>query len=192
MSYLPSFPEPGSYLRYWDIGSHRTQFLELVDKRGPLTYNRRLGSLASGASSSLITLPDLEPDRRLSHRYMVYIGVKPGAFLRLWHPYDFEQYNWDKAPQDISRDVTRKITYRESPAEKPTISFWVEPGRYPGVIAVNVMERTIIPEVVFVAAKYRVKEENPPIPENAIDQATLDQLRTGAIPSMPVYFGGEL
>lgn len=192
MPYLPSFPEPGEYLRYWDVQNKGTQYLELIAVEGPLVYPVRFPSISAGASGSLQTLGDLEPDRRLSHRYCAYIGVRPGLLVRLYHPYTTPQNQFDKKPEDINFDLTRVLSYQNSPAEKPTKFIWIAPGAYPGFEFINVMERTITPEISIVVAKFRVKEEEPIEKVNTIAPETLERLRRGTIPSLPVSFGGPI
>lgn len=198
MAYLPpsvTFPIPGEFLRYYDMSAKRTKVLQLADVRAPLVYPIRLGSVAPGATTGLTLLQDLNPSRQLSHRYMAFIGVRPGAYYRLKHPADFEQYQFDSRPQFQTFDMTRRISYMESPYDRPTVSIWIEPDRTPAVEAINCLSRNSSPEIMVIVAKYRVLEEpgTPGVDKaNMMAPSTVDDVISGRIPSYPVYFGGDV
>ena len=189
MAFLPSqlaFPEPGRYLRFFSAQNREIAYLRLMEREFPLLYPRRLGSVAPGGRTSLMVLSELNPGEDKSHRFMAYGGVRPGAFYYLFHPYDSQRLQWDERVTQIDRESTGRITYEESPYDVPTVSIWIDHDRYPGIDAINTMNRSSIPEILIVAAKYRVLEQKDILPE------TLELLKKGIISSLPVSFGGEV
>jgi len=185
---LPStvaFPEPGQYVRYWNNTEHRYVYERLVERAFPLMYPRRLGSVAPGGKTALLQLREIDPSATLKHRYMAYIGVRPGALYYLNHPYDVEQLRWDVGIQEIDRDSTGWISYEESPYDAPTKYIWIRPAGFPGVTAINIESQVSTPEILIVAAKYLVLEEKD------LEQEVLDRLRHDMLASLYISFGGQ-
>lgn len=181
-----SFPEPGTYIRSWKDSEKRYVFMRLVSRQYPLIYPRRIASLASGAkSSSPLLLREVRPSAAKRHRYMAYIGVRPGAFYYFRYPSTDELGRWDEAITEIDRDSTGYITYEESPIDAPTFQIWLEPETILAVDALNVSSRTITPEIKIIAARYVVLEEKD------LDSMTLDRLRNEDLSSIQVNFSGS-
>lgn len=189
---VPTFPEPGKWIKAYDPQKRDYKFTKLIDWRYPLRYPIRIGSVASEATSSRLVLSDLDPAERLDHRYALLVGFRPGAIFRLYHPYDLELFNWDTNPQYISRDLTRSLTYAESPYDAPKLMLWVYPNRYPAVEAINVMERTSTPEISVQGCKYKVLWEDAAAPEFRPNPSELAAVKNGVIDSLLVSFGGEI
>lgn len=188
MPLLPAtvrFPEPGSYARFWDADLRRYLFLRLVDREYPLKYPRRLPSVATGAKTSLTIFRETNPSAIKKHIYNAYIGVKPGALFTIYHPSDVKLLSWDESIVEISIDLTASISWEESPYEAPTKSIWMRHDKFPAFEALNVTERVIVPELIIVAAKYLIQEEED------LDRATVDNLRSGNVPSLHINFGGQ-
>lgn len=188
MAYLPAtvtFPEPGTYVRYWDQVEKRYKFLRLVERDFPYVYPRRLSTVAPGGKTSRLQLREIRADKVKKHRYMAYVGVQPGAYYYIFNPYDVENLRWDEQIDDIDRDMTGWISYEESPYDAPTKFFWVQPQQFPAVEAINVHSASINPEIIVIAAKYQVLEESD------LDPVTLEKLRTEVISSIQISFGGS-
>jgi hypothetical protein len=186
MPYMPWFPEPGSYVKYYDIKSKEYKFLRLMWKRAPYTYPMRLPQLAAAAKGDAITFSEINPSSTKKHRYFLYLGVKPGFQYYLWHPYDIKSLKWDEQITAISEDNVAKITYEESPYHFPTKAIALERDRYPAVQARNISGETKTPEIIWIGALYVVKEQV----ELTADE--LARLQTGQLRSYPWDFGGEL
>lgn len=182
-----TFPEPGKYVKYWDFTAKSFKYLRLLQYEYPLRYPYRLGSVSVGGKTTTVSFRDLNPSADKKHRYLAYLGVHPGALYYIWHPYNYLTRKWDENPtQFIADDLTGAITFEQSPKEAPTLGLWIEHDRYPAVQALNLMDRTSVPEVLWIAAKYAV-DEHADIPA-----ATRMALDAGAIPSIPISFGGEI
>ena len=195
MALLPpgeAFPKPGSYLRYWDGTSRRVKYLYVRDMRGPLVYPRRLGSVAAGGASSKVRFQDLNMSQALNHRAKVYVGFRPGALYRVSQPVATEQLDWDENPVDIDKDLTRVLTYHLSPYDAPTFSVWIAPQNFIGIEGLNITDQALVPEVMIVAAKYWVLDEDREAVELKIPEEVLGQLRKGLLPSIPISFGGTM
>ena len=186
MSFTPSFPEPGVYVRYWDQTAKEFKFIRLMERSGPLKYPRRLPQLTAGSKGDTTTFDELNPSETKKHRYMAYVGVRPGFQYYLWHPYDVKLLKWDEDITDITEDDTANLTYEESPYEAPTKFIWIQRDRYPALQARNVSGKTGTPEVIFIAMLYIVLEDKD------LDADTKAKLRAGQIPSIPISFGGEM
>ncbi len=181
------FPAPGTYVKYWDFTKKTFQYLRLLQYEFPLRYPRRLGSVAVGGKTDTISFRDLNPSDDKNHRYLAYLGVRPGALYYVWHPFNYLTRKWDENPTVfIQDDLTGALTAEQSPIEAPTLGLWIEHDRYPAVQALNIMDRATVPEVLWIAAKYHVQLHSE------IPAHTLLHLQTEAIPSMPISFGGEL
>lgn len=191
MAFLPvavAFPEPGQYCRYRDYSKKETRYLYLDERSFPLRFPRRIPSTAPGATSPTVLLMELDPDKTKKHRYMAYIGVRPGALYQLWHPADVQQFVWDNAQltSGLERDPTVSFTYQESPYESPSLFIWIEPNRTPAIRGINTMQFTTALEIIIIAAKYVVREQDD------LDPTIIARLREGSIPSIPISFGGEI
>ena len=187
MSYTPWFPEPGSYIRYFDHTTKAYKYRRLLWRRDPMKYPYRFGSVAAGSSGTAKNFDELNPSETAKHIYLAYLGVKPGFLFTLWHPYDIKNLKWDEDIKDIDEDLTANISYEESPYEFPTKAIGIEHDRYPGVTPnKNISGETKNPEIIWVAAIYLVKEHGD------LSQDELTRLQTGQLRSYPWDFGGEL
>lgn len=186
MPYMPWFPEPGSYIRYYDPADQRIKYRRLTWRRDPLTYPRRLPQLAAGVKGDTVTLDEVNPSETKKHIYLTYLGVKPGFLFYLWHPYDIKNLKWDEDITDIDEDLVAKVDYESSPYEFPTKAIGIQHDRYPAIQARNITNVTRTPEMVLVAAMYRVVEHND------LSDDERSKLESGAIRSHPWDFGGEL
>ena len=186
MPSLPWFPEAGSYVKYFDIKTRTYKYLRLLWKRAPYTYPFRLPAVAAGSKGDTVTFDEINPSEDKKHRYLTYLGVKPGFLYYLWHPYDIKNLKWDENITDIDEDLVAKVTYEESPYEFPTKYIWLEHDRYPAVQAKNVSGETKTPEIIWVGALYVVKEHKELTPDE------ITRLESGAQRSYPADFGGEL
>ncbi len=186
MSYMPWFPEPGSYVKYYDIETKDYKFLRLMWKRAPYVYPRRMTALAAATKGSETVFDEINPSDTKKHRYLVYLGVKPGFLYYLWHPYDIKNLKWDEDITDIDEDLVARVSYEESPYEYPTKHIALEHDRYPAIMPKNISGETKTPEVIWIGALYVVKEQNELSPDELV------KLQSGAIRSHPWDFGGEL
>lgn len=181
------FPASGTYLRYMDSAVKQYRFMRLMERQLPLLYPRRLGSVASGSTTSDVSLDELNPSKEKKHRYLVYMGVGPGARYYVWHPFDVKILKWDETPiEDVAPDLTAHLTYEESPLDAPTFPMWIEPDRYPLINAKNISDHTIVPEVFFLGCKYVVKLQED------LSQVELAELQQEKRPYLPISFGGEI
>lgn len=185
-SYMPWFPEPGSFIKSFDFESKTYRYRKLLWQRDPMKYPRRMSSVAAGSKSDGVTFDELNPSSTKKHIYLAYLGVCPGFAAYLWHPYDVKNLKWDETIDDITEDLVANITYRESPLEFPTKMIGIERDRYPMVQMKNLSGETKTPEIIWVASLYVVKEHS----EISADE--LSKLETGAIRAFPMDFGGEL
>lgn len=187
MTFMPWFPEPGSYIRYFDSKRKEYMYRRLLWRRDPLKYPYRFASAAAGADADGKDFDELDPSDSKGHIYLAYLGVKPGYLYSLWHPYDIKNLKWDEQITDIDEDLTANITYEESPYEFPTKAIGIEHDRYPNVTPQkNISGETKNGEIIWVAALYVVKEHS----ELSSDEIT--RLRSGQLRSYPWDFGGEL
>jgi len=187
MSYTPWFPEPGSYIRYFDFDSQEVKYRRLTWRRDPLTYPRRLAAVAAGSKSAAsIGFDELNPSEDKKHLYLAYLGVKPGFLYYLYHPVDIKNLKWDENIEDIDKDLVACITYESSPYEYPVKTIGIDHDRYPAIEAKNICGETKHPEVIWIASLYKVIEQK------VMTQDELTRLRAGTIRSHPWDFGGEL
>ena len=188
MPFLPWFPESGSYIRYFDYaeGVRQVKFRRLLWSRAPLTYPRRMASVAAGSKGDALSFSEINPSKDKSHLYLAYLGVKPGLLYQIYHPFDILTLKWDETIRDINDDRTAFISYESSPYEYPTKAIGIEHDRYPGVKAINISERALHPEVIWVAALYLFKKHED------LSQDEICRLEQGTLRSHPWDFGGEL
>ena len=185
MPIIPKFPEPGTYCRFYDLTEKVYKYLRLLEVEAPLKYPYRFASLSAGSKrSEAFVFDELNPSDAKKHRFCAYIGVKPGVKLFIWHPYDQKVLKWDEDIEDVSDDDVANIEYEESPYDAPQKSIWIEHDRYPGVLPKNVSNKAMCPEIIFIAAKYLVKEHRE------LSVETIGKLEEGVIPSIPITFGG--
>ncbi|MDP3732536.1 MAG: hypothetical protein Q8R31_05925 [Candidatus Omnitrophota bacterium] len=184
-AYLPEFPQPGSYIKYWDFKDGQYRYRRLLTRRVPLKYPRRLPQVAAAATGVDVVFDELNPSSDKRHVYMAYLGVSLGCLFQLWHPFDVKNLKWDEQIEDIDSDNTANIAYEQSPLEYPTKAIWIEHDRYPMVRALNRIGRTVTPEVMWIAALYKVKEHNELSPSELTD------LASNRLASLPADFGGE-
>jgi len=186
-SYLPWFPEPGTYIRYWDTDAKVTKFAFLLDRRMPYKYPIRLDQLAAATKSTNgFTFRDLNPSDSKEHIYMAYLGVKPGFTYELWHPYNVKTLKWDERLQDIPEDSAAHIEYEDSPYEHPTKAIWISRDNYPNVRPKNMLGYTATPEIIWLAAKY------VHTPHEKLAVGVISQLQSGMIPALRADFGGDI
>lgn len=186
---LPStvqFPEPGTYVRWFDLTERQFKYGRLLERAFPLVYPRRLGSLAAGAQYTNDSIfKDLNPSSAKKHRYLAYLGVSDGARFYVLHPFDVATLRWDKdPPDDIDALDVGWISAQGSPLYAPTFSIWIEPDRYPAINALNMTSTTMSPSVIWWAARYLFQEEEE------LQPTVLQQLLAGQLPWVPISFGG--
>lgn len=186
MSYTPWFPEPGSYLKKFDVTSKEYKFLRLLWSRDPFTYPFRFPSLAADTKSSSQDFEDLNPSEAKNHIYLAYLGVKQGFRYFLYHPIDIPHAKWDETPKAIDDDISKSFTSEQSPFDFPTKSIAIEHDRYPGLTALNISGVTNYPEVIWIASLYVVQ------PHEKLTKEEIDKLRNNQIRSYPWDFGGEI
>ena len=187
MSYMPWFPEPGSYIRYYDAVARQVRYRRLLWRRDPLKYPRRILALSSGSKrSSGLVLDELNPSETKEHLYLAYIGVKPGFLFYIYHPYDIKVLKWDEDVTDIDEDRVANISYAQSPYEYPTYHIGIDRDRYPAIQPYNVTNRTMTPEIMVLAALYKF------VPHAKLSDDERNRLESGALRSHPWDFGGEL
>lgn len=186
MPYLPKFPEPGSYIRYYDATEKVVKYRRLTWRREPFRYPFRMPQVSAATDGSETTFLELNPSETKKHIYLAYLGVSPGFRFQLFHPFGIRTLKWDERITVNDENLTGNITYEESPYEFPTKAIGIEHDRYPGLIARNVSGATRTPEVVFLASLYLVKEHKDLSPEE------LSKLDAGVIRSHPWDFGGEI
>ena len=187
MPFGPWFPEPGSYIRYFNHERKEYRYRRLLWRRDPMKYPYRFPSVAAGSSGDAVTFDELNPSDTKKHIYLAYFGVKPGFLFCLWHPYDIKAMKWDEDVRKINEDLTANISYEESPYEYPTKAIGIEHDRYPAIEPKkNISGETKNPELIFVAALYVVREHGE------LSQDELARLKSGALKSYPWDFGGEL
>ena len=179
-------PEPGTYIRYWHQPTRAFLYMRLVEVDYPLRYPRRLTSIGVGGKTNPISFRDLNPSKEKKHRYLAYLGVRDGALYYVYHPSEIQKLKFDQKPLDIEDDQTGFITYKDSPYDAPRFHIWIEPDRYPAVQALNVTDKTMIPEILWTCAVYNVQEQSD------LPSDVLSGLMAGQIPSMPISFGGEI
>ena len=186
-TYSPWFPEPGSYIKFFDFPSREYRYRRLLWQRDPMRYPRRFPSVAVATKSSTITFKDINPSETKKHIYLAYLGLKAGFLYYLWHPFDIKNLKWDETANfEIDEDLTAALTYESYPFEFPTKMIGIEHDRYPSVQAYNISNRAMNPEVVWVASLYVVKEHAELSPDE------LSRLQSGQLRSYPTDFGGEL
>lgn len=186
MPYLPWFPEPGSYVRYFDVETKTYKYLRLMWRRLPYIYPFRMDQLAAHTKGDIETFDEINPSATKKHRYLVYLGVKPGFLYYLWHPYDVKSLKWDEKVDDIAEDHVARVSYEESPYEYPTKHIALEHDRYPGLEAKNICGETKTPAVIWVGALYLVREHKD------LSRDEIAKLEADVLKSYPWDFGGEL
>jgi hypothetical protein len=186
MPYLPWFPEPGSYVKYYDVKAKAYKYLRLMWRRVPFNYPKRLPAVAAATKGNSFTFDELNPSDTKQHRYLLYLGVKPGFRFYLYHPFDIKVNKWDENITEINEDLVACITYEESPYDKPTKAIAVEHDRYPALVPMNISGSSAVPEVNWMGALYVVKEQTQLTPDELVG------LEQGRIRSYPWDFGGEL
>jgi len=191
MSYAPWFPEPGSYIKYFDEKSKEYKFRRLLWRRDPVRYPRRMPSVAASSVTAVtkgdeIIFKDINPSETKRHIYLAYLGLCPGFLFNLYHPYNDLVNKWDERLVDISEDFGATLTYEDSPYEFPTKRIGIEHDRYPGLKALNILGRAAAPEIIWIASLYVVKEHAELSPDE------VSKLQAGVLRSYPWDFGGVL
>jgi len=192
MPIIPEFREPGDFLRHFGPSVEHPQrdpekkfrYILLQERMAPLKYPYTFASVASGEKSDDITFDELQPDS--IHIYEAYLGVKPGARIFIWHPYDEKILKWDTKIEDIAEDYTANITHEESPHEAPVFSIWIKRDAYPLLSAMNITwpGKSIKPEIIWLTAMFNFME--------ITNGELLDKLEKRKIPSTPISFGGAI
>ena len=188
MSFTPWFPEPGSYIRYFDYEQKVYKYRRLLWRRDPLVYPYRFAAVtAANVGVASKDFNELNPSETKRHIYLAYLGMKPGFSFCLWHPYDIKNLKWDENVKDINEDLTSVLDYESSPYEFPTKMIGIEHDRYPAVEAKkNTSGETKNPEIIWIASLYVTREHGDLIPDE------ISKLQSGALRSYPTDFGGEL
>jgi len=186
MSFRPWFPEPGTYIKYFDHITKGYRYRRLLWARDPMRYPWRFASVSAASKGTAKNFDEINPSETKKHIYLAYLGVKPGFLYYLWHPYDIKNLKWDEDIQDINEDLVACLTYESSPYEFPTMAIGIEHDRYPSVEPKNISGESKNPEVIWIASLYVVKEHNE------LSQDELNALAAGALRSHPWNFGGEL
>jgi len=117
--------------------------------------------------------------------YLVYLGCYPEFLYEIWQPTDWRNGAWDERVTDIDEELTRNVTFQDSPYFEPKIGIWVSRGRYPALRLRNVGRATAVGQALFVGIKYLITEHDD------IDVATRDKLEQGELESLPIHFGGD-
>lgn len=185
-SYTPWFPDPGSYIRYWDTTTRTVKYRHTQWRRMPITYDQRFASLAAAATSNPVSLPDIRPSKDKSHIYLAYLGIRPGVMCEVYHPTDAKILKWDEAIDDIDENKTGVIDYRSSPFEFPVFAIGMDYEHYPALKFRNVSGEALNPWISIVAAMYLVVEHEKLSPDE------LQRLNDGRLKSYPWDFGGSL
>lgn len=189
MGLLPStitFPETGTYVRWFDHASKGFKFARLMEKASPLVYPRRLEEVQPGAKlTNMVSFKDLNPSSERNHRYLLYLGLGSSFYWYIWHPFDVRTLKWDVDPPDDldSSDLVGWVSAEQSPIDAPTVAIWVEPDRYPALNALNVGPDAAVAEVMWYGAKYLFNE--------ALTAEEINGLESGRITFLPISFGGE-
>jgi len=183
---MPWFPDPGSYVKYYDVVAKGYKYLRLMWSRKPYIYPYRLPRLDATIKGNTVVFDEINPSSDKKHRYLVYLGVKPGFLFYLWHPYDIKSLKWDEKIEDVEEDLVARISYEESPYEFPTKHIALEHDRYPALQAKNISGETKTPEIIWVGALYVVKEHSDLTPDE------ISRLENGTLRSYPWDFGFEL
>ena len=187
---LPSsvqFPEPRTYVRWFDLTLREFQYGRLLERAFPLVYPFRLDELAPGQKLiNNATFKDLNPSAAKKHRYLAYLGLSDGFRFYVWHPFDVKTLKWDEdPPDDVPADDTAWISAQQSPMYAPTFSIWIEPDRYPALNALNMTDKTATPSVKWWAARYLFQTQEELTPTQ------MQQLLSGQQAWVPISFGGE-
>jgi len=185
-AYTPWFPDPGTYIKYFDITTKEYRYRRLLWRRTPLTYPLRLPEVAAATKGNTTVCDEINPSEDKKHIYLTYLGVSPGFLYYLWHPFDIKSLKWDEKIEDIEEDLTARISYEQSPYEYPTKAIAIEHDRYCAIQAKNVSGETKTPQVIWICALYVVKEHT----ELSGDE--ISRLQSGQLRSYPWDFGGEL
>jgi len=187
MTFTPWFPEPGSYIRYFNFDVKEYRYRKLLWRRDALRYPYRYAAVTAGSAGTSKTFDELNPADTKKHIYLAYLGLKPGFLYTLWHPYDVKILKWDENITDIDEDLTAVLDYESSPYEFPSKAIGIERDRYPAVRPEkNISGETKNPEIIWVASMYVVKEHGDLSPDE------IARLQSGALRSYPWDFGGEL
>lgn len=188
MGLLPptvTFPQPDTYVKYWDYAMRSWRYMHLVERDLPLIYDKRIERVAPGSKSALSIFDELDPSADKHHVYKFYLGVYPDEWVYLWHPYDNKQLTLDERISQINDNTVAVVRYEESPADAPTKGIWIIHDRYPGIEVRNVGRATFVVAVKWLGAKYRVEFDDE------ISADTKNKLGSGEIPSSPIGIGGE-
>ncbi|ODS41517.1 MAG: hypothetical protein A7315_05955 [Candidatus Altiarchaeales archaeon WOR_SM1_79] len=168
----------GQYVSWWDNDRKDFVFRRLLQKEGPLTYPRTFTALTTDTKSDLVIFDELDPDEK--HIYQLLLGVSPGVYYYVWHPYDEKMLKWDEAGDitDIDEDQTAVLEYEDTPYNDPQFEVWVIPDKYPALQVKRIQHEKVIPRVVFKGFKFNYEE--------VTDPTVLDNLKKGRVPSHPI------
>lgn len=191
-TYMPWFPEPGSYIRQLtgragDTALPVYRYRQLLWRRDPFKYPYRFAAQAAGnKSTNGYSFEELEQSNRKRHICLAYLGVKPGFLYYLWHPYDVKNLKWDEDVTVIDSDLTAFIDHDSSPWRYPTKMIGIAGDGYPNVQPMNISGETKNAEVIWVGSVYIVREHNELTAEE------IEKLESRQLKSYPIDFGGEL
>ena len=186
MPYTPWFPDPGTFVKYFDEKKKEYRFRKLLWRRDPLVYPRRLPAVAAGSKGEPLIFEEINPSKDKDHIYLAYLGVAPGFLYYLWHPYNVKNLLWDERIADIDDDLTAWISYEESPYEYPTKYIGIDHDRYPSIEALNISGSSAHPAVIWVASLYKMVDHED------LSDSERAKLQSGDMRSYPWDFGGEL
>jgi hypothetical protein len=214
---MPSFQDPGSYVRYYGPSITNTQdvvlttrYLRLLERSSPLRYPFKFPTTVGvDLKTASVTFGDLEP--ATGHVYQAFLGVPPGLRVQVFHPFDTRILQWDATVTAISTDQVGVVTHGLSPYEVPALELWIPPNKnYPALVCQNAtadllmfagglnggvsMGKTILPRIIWLAASFRVQSidvSQPSSADTAVNGVLLDMLEKKKIPSKPITFGGS-
>ena len=186
------FLKAGKYIKIWDDTERKFRYFLLTNREGPIRYPYTFSALSAGTKSDTKNFEDLNPSKK--HLYQVFLGLRDGYYLYLWLPYDRKILKMDEATlEDIDEDSVA-LTYRDSPYENPTFSFWISRDKYPGIQIKNILGRTIYPQIVFIICKFefmeilKTSEAGLPYP-SSVNPELYDNLERNIVPATPVFSG---
>lgn len=167
------------YVKFQLTGSEKERYWK-IKEREPIRYDTSQGSefssIASGASSGDIEIPNLEPAE--NELYYIIPSFKDGCEYRVRIPSGTDRFGIaKKTDSGILRN-------RDSPyfLPNPQWGFFVAIKTRFQVNATNNTPEAVTPQVYFEGMKYRVEE--------VTDEDTIKKLESGTIKSTEIQLGG--
>lgn len=200
MPRMPPFMEPSQYIRY--VGAvlgfpkqittvaaqqQKLRFIRLNARESPMKHARTFVNLAAGGRSALTAYADIRMDP--GHVLQAFVGVSPGARVRIYHPSAERVLKWDRNDLVITEDDTANIEHEDSPIDDPRHEMWLSPGDnfVPSFEVQNSRRYVKSHQLYVLAAKYTFEFVDP------IGEADIFQkLVEFKIPSKFVTFGGRI